>query len=319
MRALLAGLTGVVLLTAGCGVQSAAGTQGAGQALPVQSPAGLTGPRPTMPTVTPSQSSPSTHTTELAPPVVPGLTWRPQGRRVNGVPVTYVASTAAGHVSLMWMDVSRLHFRLVAGAQVPEGAPTAPADRRPATWVGRMAAAFNGGFWLRDHAGGFVYDGQVVRRLLNGFASIVITTSGALNVEAWAAGTPTAGLVTVRQNLEPVIVDHRIQPTGQLDAGGWAVPSKGSYVANRSALAQLDDGSLVYLFGYHVTPQAVARSLVAVGAKTAMMLDMNGSWPMAFTYTGPRGAGGEGISAHEYHGPAIYLQRYRKDFVVASA
>ena len=141
-RALLAGLTGVVLLTAGCGAQSAAGTQGAGQALPVQSPAGLTGPRPTMPTVTPSQSSPSTHTTELAPPVVPGLTWRPQGRRVNGVPVTYVASTAAGHVSLMWMDASRLHFRLVAGTQVPEGAPTAPADRRPLTWVGRMAAAF---------------------------------------------------------------------------------------------------------------------------------------------------------------------------------
>ena len=138
-------------------------------------------------------------------------------------------------------------------------------------------------------------------------------------MQVWTRHSSMSGLAVVRQNLQPVVVAGRLAPQGLTGRGGWSVPSKGSYVANRSALAELANGSLVYVFGYHVTPSTVARVLLSVGARTAMMLDMNGSWPMAFTYTHAPALAGLRLNPHQYHDPSVYLTRYRKDFVVALA
>jgi hypothetical protein len=301
----------VVLLLAACGTSSGpvpSSGSGARSAAPS---------RRSPPAASPSAPRVATPGGVDAPPAVPGLHWRAQGSSLGHVPVTYVATTDHGLVSLLWMDPARLRFRLIAGTQVPERSPTLAQDQRPSTWMGAMVAAFNGGFWLKDHAGGFVDAGHVVAPLKLGYASMVITTAGALTVDVWTRSSSMSRVAVVRQNLQPVVVAGHVAPVGVTGRGGWSVPSKGSYVANRSALAELADGSLVYLFGYHVTPTTMARALLSVGARTAMMLDMNGSWPMAFTYTHAPTLAGQRLNPHQYHDPSVYLSRYRKDFVVA--
>jgi hypothetical protein len=95
------------------------------------------------------------------------------------------------------------------------------------------------------------------------------------------------------------------------------VPTQHQYVTNRSALGELADGTLIYEFGYHVTPSQMATAMTQVHARTAMSLDMNGSWPMAFTYTHAAGVHGVRIDSREYHDPSVYYTRYRKDFIAA--
>jgi hypothetical protein len=57
-----------------------------------------------------------------------------------------------------------------------------------------------------------------------------------------------------------------------------------------------------------------------VHAKSAMMLDMNGSWPAGFVYWHSNGQiHGERIQSRIYHSPSLYYARYRKDFIAALA
>jgi hypothetical protein len=233
------------------------------------------------------------------------------------VPVTYVTTVASGRISLLWMNSAVLRFRFVPGTQVPENSPSTPADNQP-TWVSGLAAAFNGGFWLRDHSGGYYYDGTTVTPMRTGYASLIITKDGHLSVQPWEAGaTVGPDVAVVRQNLEPMIVNSSVQSNGTQSHPTWGIPTKHQYVTNRSALGQLTDGTLVYEYGYHVTPDQLASAMALTHATTAMSLDMNGSWPMAFTYIHVAGVSGVRIDPREYHDASVYYTRYRKDFIAA--
>jgi len=250
--------------------------------------------------------------------VLTSATWAPKGSQVAGVPITYVARVESGRISLLWINAPALRFRLVPGTEVPENSPATAADNEPSTWVPRLAAAFNGGFWLKDHPGGYYYDGTTVTPMRPGYASLVISTTGRISVQTWKAGTTVgSGVAVVRQNLPPMIVNFRVRSNGTPTHPTWGLPTKGQYVTNRSALGELADGTLVYEFGYHVTPDQMATAMELAHARTAMSLDMNGSWPMAFTYTHPAGVSGMRVDAREYHDPSIYYTRYRKDFITA--
>ena len=253
----------------------------------------------------------------LTPPAVASATWSPTGSRIADVPVTEVTMVDSGRISLLWINALALRFRFVPGTEVPENSPSTAADNRP-TWVPHLAAAFNGGFWLKDHSGGYYYDRTTVTSMRPGYASLVITTDGRISVQPWKAGTAIGPHVAVvRQNLSPMIVDSRVQSNGSPAHPTWGVPTKGQYVTNRSALGELADGTLVYEFGYHVTPAEMATAMTLTHARTAMSLDINGSWPMAFTYTHNAGVSGVRIAYREYHDPSVYYTRYRKDFIAA--
>ena len=127
------------------------------------------GARASAPTVTPGQ---------LSPPVVPGLSWRAEGTVVHGRPATYVAAADGGAIGLLWIDPQLVSFRLVPGYKVPEAGPVLPMDNRPQTWVPHMVAAFNGGFLLQDHVGGYVYAHRTVRALTAGLGAFEITSDG---------------------------------------------------------------------------------------------------------------------------------------------
>jgi hypothetical protein len=301
-----------VVALAGCSTRSApAGDGQAAAALtPVRSAA--------TPTPSPSASArTSAAAPGLSPPPVRGISWRPAGTMLGGHAVTYVASADGGTVGLLWIDPRAVAFRLVPGFRVPEGGPSSAADNEPATWVPRMVAAFNGGFLLGDHVGGYYDLHRTVAPLVPGLGSLAISTTGQLRVGRWGRDlgmTPTTAVV--RQNL-PLLVDHGRAMTSASDTTRtWGLANGGLWTANRSALGVRPDGSFVYAYGHDVRPATMAAALVAVGVQRAMVLDMNKSWPGGFVYwhtsTGIHGAR---IQPQEVHSPEVYYQRYTKDFV----
>jgi hypothetical protein len=253
----------------------------------------------------------------LLPPAVPGVTWHPAGALVRGRNAVYVTTT--GQIGMMWMDPALLRFRFIPGYAVPEAGPVLLADEQPATWLPLMVAAFNGGFKLSDGVGGYFYAGRVVRALRPGLAAMVITTTGELSVVRWGRerGT-TSGVEVVRENL-PLLVDSFRSRTAPADtARTWGLANGGLYTANRSALGELSDGALVFAFGADRTASQMADAMLSVHARTAMVLDMNKSWPGGFVYSHSGGGiTGRRIYPTIWHDPSVYFHRFTKDFVVA--
>ena len=255
------------------------------------------------------------------PPAVPGVRWIPSGQWVRGVPAAYVARVSNGSIGLLWMDPTLLRFRFVPGTQFPEGSPVQPVDRQPSTWVPTMVAAFNGGFELKDSAGGFFYAGSTVRPLRSGWAALALTSGGRLSVGVWGRDLRMSpAIVAVRENLRPLVDRHVSQALPSDSSAAWGAANGSLIHANRSALAQLDDGSLVFAYGLEVRAWQMGAALVLVHAKEAIMLDMNKSWPSGFTYV-HHGSTimGRPIQPGIYRSASMYLTRFKKDFVVALA
>ena len=257
----------------------------------------------------------------LQPPIVRGVAWKAAGRVARRQHSVYVAQIGGGRVGLMWMNPQLLSFRFIPGWEVPEHSPIRGIDQRPSTWVPRLAAAFNGGFRLRDDVGGYFYAGSLVKSLTRGLATFAVTKSGRLVVGVWGRDIrSTNGLVAVRQNLAPLVLNGKAQASLGDSAYAWGAADGGASVANRSALGMRADGSLVFAYGYEVPAATMARALVAIGVRTAIMLDMNKSWPMGFAYSPPRpGRAPEGhpIQSGIYRDASSYYEQFRKDFVVA--
>ena len=269
---------------------------------------------------TPSVSAAVAQSHVDRPPAQPGYRGRPEGTVVGGQPLTYVATARGGTIGLLWLDAARLHFRYVPGRLYPERGPILAVDRVPSTWTGRMVAAFNGAFKLSDGVGGYYYAGTTVSRLRAGLASLVIDSSGRLSVLVWGkAPIVLHGLQVVRQNLPPLVDQSRAQtsPSDSNHTWGWA--DHGNRLANRSALAEMSDHSLVYVYGHQLTAADMAAVIVRLHAVTAIMLDMNLSQPGGFVYAHQGSAVlGRRILPTIYHNPSVYQSWYKKDFVVAS-
>ena len=226
--------------------------------------------------------------------------------------------TQQGRYGLLWMDPTRVKFRFVPGTKWPEGSPVSAADRNPSTWVPTMLAAFDGAFKLSDHGGGYWYRGHTVATLKSGLAAFDISTDGTLSVGVWGRDlTLTSSTAVVRENLRPV-VDRGVSLAHPGDSvNAWGRVLGNNPAVNRSALAVLSDGGLVFLAGHQVTAAQVGRELVSLGAREAIMLDMNPMWPTGYVYT-HRGSqvSGKRIAGWIVRSPSIYLERFTKDFVV---
>ena len=326
-RVLVTGLASVTLcsILASCASTTSPQTVSAPSTTCAPVPADGASPSPSP---SPSESKSSTRGTTapilaLTPPHVAGVTWVPHGREVRGRHPVSVAQVDGGAIGLMWMDPSRLSFRFIPGFKYPEGSPIRNVDTSPSTWVPRLVAAFNGGFELKDDAGGYFYAGQWVRQPRKGLATFVVLKNGHMRVGVWGADlNGIAGVEAIRQNLRPLVLKGKAQASSDDDPGRWGLANGGLSHANRSALGQLSDGSLVFAYGSEVRASDMADALARVGVRTAVMLDMNKSWPMAFYYSAPSGGHdpvGHRILSSVWRDSTEYQQQFTKDFVVALA
>lgn len=241
-----------------------------------------------------------------------GFPWRPTA----GSPYLAIADAPNKFVSLLWLDVAHLKIRYVPGFKYPEGSPRSTADMTPATWVPKMVAAFDGGFKLADHVGGYYYLGAMVAPLKPGLATIVVYKNGSVRVGRWGRDLhQTTDMLMIRQNMYP-LVDQGVSQTKSSDTyRTWGFTFNHRWLVNRSALGVRADGTFVFIYGHNITPSTIADYLVQAGARFAIDLDMNGYFPAGFIY---RHVGssviGSRINPHVVHFPAIYLVPYQKDF-----
>ena len=300
---------------------------------------GQSGPNPSAPssasgtnhpqiTATPSSTpsgpdslnpTPSPEPSSLTPPQLPGVHWTISALSPSGSTLSAVARLDGGRVGLLWMNSDALRFRLIPGYQVPESSPVRAMDRIPATWVPQMVAAFNGGFRLKDHLGGYFYAGKTVSPLIPGVGSLMVLDDGRLQVGAWGDNMKLSSrTVAVRQELPLLVSNYQSMANNSQGADYWGRTNGSLPNANRSALGQLSDGALVYAEGSEVTPVQLASALIKVGVRHAMVLDMNKSWPNAFVYTRQGGqVVGQKVQQNMWRQPSIYYQRFTKDFIVA--
>jgi hypothetical protein len=257
-------------------------------------------PQPGQPTV----SSPATAPRHLAPPgpvplvVSPALPgegqWQPVGPSRGGVHGMYEAQFRADTVytseitSAVWIDPTLMKVALMPGLTEPGGTwahpPYVTSAERPA-----LAAAFNGGFRFQDAGGGIFLDGRVAVRLRTGAASLVIYSSGRVDIGTWGTDvTMTPNVVAVLQNLLPM-VDH-----GQVSAAAtyndsriWGSTLGAATVVARSGVGVTSDGALVYVAGPALTARTLAESLQRAGAVRAMTLDINPEWVTFNFYSHP--------------------------------
>ncbi len=265
--------------------------------------------------------------------------WRPAGRRVGGVAAVYVTTLVPPGGTLTagiaWMDTRLLSARLYSGSRSPGRGPyrfTAPIE---AAQAASLVAAFNGGF-LQNTGGGYYTEGRLVYPLRRGAASLVIYADGSLGLGAWGSDVMmTPGVVSVRQNLVPLVAAGR--PTPRAVSADWpawgntcgatscapAVP--GIERQWRSGIGVTADAALVYVAGPALAPLQLARLLVRAGAVRGMQLDINPAWPVFVTYNPPAPGGLAAPSngsklLSTVQGPATFFEAWwARDFITMSA
>jgi hypothetical protein len=218
--------------------------------------------------------------------------WSPTGRTVLGTPGVYTAFMRPDpiHTSLvagfMWMDPKLLKAVHVPGLKEPAGAPQKygaqiPNELRPST-----VAAFNSAFRLDDARGGFWDEGNEVRPLVNGQASLVIDKDGSANVVAWGRDRQLdPNVAQVRQNLA-LVVDNGQSAAG-LDSEAttkWGATVGNQVLVWRSGIGVDKNGGLIYIAGPGLSVNQLAELFLRAGAVRAMELDINSDWTTAYIF-----------------------------------
>jgi hypothetical protein len=214
--------------------------------------------------------------------------WRELGATAGTTPSVYTAFVQPDPlhrgvvVAVALMRSSVLQAHLVAGTVQPT--PSGSAAKIPTTDLASLVAAFNSGFKMSAHPGGFYLNGKTMVPLISGKASAVIDDTGHLTVGQWGRDVQMSSHVTaVRQNLA-LIVDH-----GQAVAGlnrnvdnRWGSARNQLQYTWRSGLGVTAHGDVIYVAGNKLNLTTLASAMVDAGVTTGMELDIH-SGQQSFT------------------------------------
>jgi hypothetical protein len=248
-------------------------------------------------------------------PFATAVSWR-------GQPAAWITRAPSG-VAMLAFDQSLVELHLHSGST---DAGTLGWRFGPAIAgheLGRLVAAFNGGFRLSVGAGGFMSYGRVGAPLSDGLGSIVTYANGRTDIGAWHQGVPAPGqsVVSVRQNLTLLINQGAEAPNVDC-LSCWGATLGGVTDPARSALGITADGRLIWAGGEHLTVSELAAALLSAGVVRAVELDINPEWVAAYLY-GHRGGHGPLAAVPVMPGqqgiPGQYLAPWSRDFFTITA
>ncbi|HLH27718.1 MAG TPA: hypothetical protein VKW77_02305, partial [Acidimicrobiales bacterium] len=234
-----------------------------------------------------------------------------------------VTGPDGGSVTLLRFHAGLVRYDLHVGSQDPPTGPVpVPPDAGPSIGPDEapaLLAAFNGGFKTSTGAGGFELDGQVLRPLVAGLASLVVDADGTAHVGVWGVDRPAPGeaVASVRQNLVPLVRGGAPSPTVS-EPGAWGATLGGGASVARSALGEDAAGNLVYAAGMSLVPVDLADGLVAAGTVTGMELDINPEWVQADAAPAP-GQPLHAVVPGQARPATQYEQGWTRDFVTVLA
>ena len=283
-------------------------------------------PKPTAPPAPPHLASPGNLPPFTTPLPGEGV-WNPTGRTVKGLPSVYTTFMRPDpvHTSLVtgiaWMDTKLLRGVFVPGLQEPGGGPNPWGSQVPQDQRAGLVAAFNSGFKMSGARGGYYTDGEMVKPLRDGAASLVIMQDGTVNIGMWGRDFALdPNIKTVRQNLD-LMVDGGQEVPG-LDSDGndkWGATLGNKVFVWRSAVGVDAQGGLVFVGGNGLNAKTLGDVLVRAGAVRAMELDINSQWVTYYTYDqvypyDPNAVQGHKLLPDMQRGEDRYLQPGERDF-----
>ena len=193
--------------------------------------------------------------------------WRELGATPGTTPSVYAAFVQPDPlhrgvvVAVALMRSSLLQAHLVAGTVQPTRSGSAA--KIPATDIANLVTAFNSGFKMSAHPGGFYLNGKTMVPLVNGKASAVIDDTGHLTVGRWGRDVQMSSHVTaVRQNLA-LVVDHGHAVAGlnrNVD-NRWGSARNQFQYTWRSGLGVTAHGDVVYVAGNKLNLTTLAAAL----------------------------------------------------------
>lgn len=200
-------------------------------------------------------------------------------------------------VVLVAMDMRRLELGMEAGYEDPRpsaGPPgTGHVPEDPESYR-RIVATFNGAFKTTHGDYGMVVNRRVLVPPVPGAATVRVDANGAVGLGTWPAPPPDAAgttpplapdVVSLRQNLDPLIEGDRLNPAGRKV---WGSQLYGQGVAaERSALCVTRAGHLVYAWSEEASGETLGEALRQAGCDYGIHLDMNPGH-CAFVFTNIR-------------------------------
>ncbi len=243
---------------------------------------------------------------------------------VHGQPAVRVAQVRpdAQHTSylagVMWMDRTLVRGQLRPGTSDPGGSWQAASSLTPAEQHS-VAAAFNGGFRLprNESHGGYYSEGHTVAPLADGAASLVLRKDGTAEVGTWNQEVRmTPEVVSVRQNLVPLVDNGQVNPTCQTGGSDeWGVTVGNAAYIDRSAFGVTADGAEVYVAGPALSVCTLGNILRAAGVVRGMELDINPDW-ISGVYFHPAATGASGFRLYPAQKlpPQHYLSPSSRDW-----
>ena len=255
--------------------------------------------------------------------------WQPVASKVDKIPAIYVTRVRADDIytmyyaTAMWIDTTLTRTMFIPGYQEP-GGPNPFNGALPESQWEYVLANFNGGFRINDTRGGYFYDGEMVKELVDGRASAVVMRDGTMHIGKWPRdfknlrndkGDPAPEVMVVRQNLDLIIDKGISEVSSENDNIVWGATTDKTSMTWRAALGERPDGSLVYVIGEYLSATGLADTLVGAGVEQAMVLDMNQWWAAAFYFNHKKSGK---IKCHALE-PAIqgdcnrFLRDYKRD------
>ncbi len=179
---------------------------------------------------------------------------------------------------LIW-DPRQVDLGFVAGTREPESSTGLRGwGRIPRSdKMGRVIAAFNGGFQTMHGEWGMKARGRLIREPMKWAATVAKDRSGRLMFGTWERGDKKVppDIVSFRQNLAPLIEDDVINPLKNR-YWGLAVRNQRERIhIVRSGICFTKEGHGAYVWGKAVSLETLARAMKIARCQYGMQMDIN--------------------------------------------
>ena len=245
-------------------------------------------------TTTTTTTTIPTKPADLSSQLIPALAGEGEWQavmRVRTKPIVYATSIRPlwcfGSVvaTMATFDPTRVRTAMFNGTEMPGGKGWKNGSKIRGSALRSLIASFNGGFRFEHQPGGYVTEGKTVRKMRKGYATLAISKDGVSTIGIWGDTiTDDGSWASLRQNLPPLVHNGKSVYANypKVDWGN----DFGNKVYNfRSAVCLRTDGLMMFVAVGKVNIGMLADTLVVLGCKTGMELDINGEWPYFAVYS----------------------------------
>jgi hypothetical protein len=180
-------------------------------------------------------------------------------------------------VLVVAMDMRQLELDMEAGVEDPKpltGAHGSGKIPRDPKVLSRVVGAFNGAFKTTHGEYGMMVHRRVLLPPKPSSATLVVSEDRRVGLGTWGTDvTIPPDIVSYRQNLEPLVEDGKLLPSGRTQ-WGWQL-SGTSMMTERSGICVTSTSQLYYLWGDEVSAATLGKAMILAGCSYGMHLDMN--------------------------------------------